>query len=236
MKKSIGFLVLLGWFGFNSNAHAVDLSTQFALLRSAVDSMPVASDRKVRIQAIVTFTEEQVNAGLDGKAVNELLEAAVAEMWVAMMESSAALTEFGFAQPAGTPMDPLFEMTDEIAALLYFQSLPMVHDLPPLPTPPLGDCSVRILWSSLARLATDPKGTIWAPVGHLLQLEAEASEPGGTYDWELGPPQDKFRFSDGKRFSYRAVHDGTSWVSVTYFAPSGGACRDTIFVKVQGLD
>ena len=45
MKKLIGFLILLGWFGFNSNAHAVDLSTQFALLRSAVDSMPVAADR-----------------------------------------------------------------------------------------------------------------------------------------------------------------------------------------------
>ena len=69
--------------------------------------------------------------------------------------------------------------------------------------------------------------------GDIVQFEAQVNEEGGSFVWEVGPFEDMLRFSEGGRLSYRAVEEGTNLIRCSYSAPSGGFCRDFLFVRVQ---
>ncbi len=214
----------------------VDLSAQFADLRDAITAMPMSAQQKGRLNAIADFAEqENADQGVTGFTVSELLEGLLTQMSASLFASGdSSPTDATPAQDDQEALDHLVAVVDEIEARLFFASPAGIQNLPALPETPAGACSVRLLWQLLGGVLIDPGGTIWVRMARLVQLEAQPSETGGTYAWELGPLSEKLHFTEGARFSFRAEDEGTGWIKVQYTAPSGGICSDVIFVKVQG--
>ncbi len=203
---------------------ATNLAPKFASLRSDIQALAVPQNSKTPLLSLLDDAEQH---SADGQttpfAVIELLNA------FAIQSLDLILLPEGAVDP-----EPLISKSDEIAAILFFESGDLVGQLPALPDPPSGSCSVRIVTRLLGPALSDPGGTIFLRLGGLVQLEAEPSSPGGTFQWSAEPENgDLISYSEDDRISIRVNENRTFAVKVQYQV-GDATCADVIHLQAQG--
>lgn len=203
---------------------ATDLSPKFQSVKQEIEASAAPDNLKTALYALLNAAEERSGDGVSSPfAVIEQLNA------FAIQSTDLILL------PEPADPGPLLTKSDEIAAILFFESGDLLSNLSPPPDPVPGLCTVRILRRVLGRALDDPGGTVVVYPGELIQFTAQASIPGGTFEWVVQPQQEEFIvFNQGDRVSIRPLGDTTLRVLVRYRPAGGFVCLDSMFLQPQG--
>jgi hypothetical protein len=205
---------------------ATDLTPKFQSVRQDIEALAAPDNLKAALYALLNAAEERSSDGVSSPfAVIEQLNA------FAVQSTDLILL------PEATDPGPLLVKSDEIAAILFFESGDLLSNLPPPPDPVDGLCTVRILRRILGRALADPGGEVVVYPGELVQFTAQASTPGGEFRWVVQRPDNDFIvFSQGDRLSIRPVDDKTLRIVVGYTqaGESSFNCFDYTFLQPEG--
>ncbi|GAB4111837.1 MAG: hypothetical protein Kow001_13530 [Acidobacteriota bacterium] len=202
---------------------ATDLTPKFQALRQDVVTSTAPDNMKTALLALLKAAEDRSADGVSSPF-------AVIEQ----MNAFAIQTTDFILLPEPLDPGPLVAKSDEISAILFFESGDLLSNLPPPPDPVAG-CTIRILRRVLGRTLDDPGGAVVVHPGELVQFTAQPSIPGGEFQWVVQPQDiDSFVFSQGDRLSIRALDDTTLRILVRYNREGQFFCLDSTFLQPQG--
>lgn len=163
---------------------ATDLAPRFQSVRQDIEALAAPDPLKTALYTLLAAAEERSSDGVSSPF-------AVIEQLNAFVVQSTDLILLPEPQDPG----PLLEKSDEIAAILFFEAGHLLSSLPLPPEPVDGLCTVRIVRRVLRRTLDDPGGEVTVYPGELVQFTAQASVPGGEFEWAVQPQDDEFTSS-----------------------------------------